>query len=445
MNTRVAWLAMAAAAAALIVGFQAGHASAAVNEPPVVSSGSLTVHYEDGYSVHFTASDPEGDPLTVMTQPINADWLFCDGGPATDFTCDYSSSRYDDPAPLPTSPFERTISYSVSDGTSTTTGLWTVTVLPPPTMRITGSPTVTEGGDAVLQLALSSNTFGPLVVVAHATVATGETQGTIPTTDVMVSVADGQTAVDVHIPIADDTVAGPTTHFTVSVGRADAIPYRFIDGENLVTVLDNDQAAPADTTPPVVDSHRDVVVERSGKLPPHVAFAPPSATDGVDGKVATVCSPPPMSLMQFGRTTVTCSAIDTSGNSSSSAFTVTVHRSNSGDEAEMIGGFGDHHCAAPGQDAWISADGYSPGALITIQLQASNLEMTALTTTKADRRGRVRQMITIPPVANGDADVVVTGASGAKDLVRMLPLRVVRGHHHHGGLLLAVFHRDDCD
>ena len=201
---------MAAAAAALVVGFEAGHASAAANLAPVVTSGSLTVHYEDVYSVHFTASDPEGAPLTVVTQPINADWVDCDGGPATDFTCDYSSSRYYDSAPLPTTSFQRTISYSVTDGTSTTTGVWTVTVLPPPTMTITGNPTVTEGGDAVLQVQLSSNTFGPLIVVAHAVVASGESQGTIPSTDLMVPVADGQTTTAIHIPIADDNLAGPT-------------------------------------------------------------------------------------------------------------------------------------------------------------------------------------------------------------------------------------------
>src|SRR5258706_5135035 len=131
MNTGVALLAMAAAAGALVVGFQAGSASAAANQPPVGTSGSLTVHYEDVYSVHFTASDPEGAPLSVVTQPTNADWLGCDGGPATDLTCEYSSSRYDDPTPLPATPFQRLISYSVTDGTSTTTAVWTLTSLPP--------------------------------------------------------------------------------------------------------------------------------------------------------------------------------------------------------------------------------------------------------------------------------------------------------------------------
>ena len=86
-------MAMTAAAVAMVVGFETGQASAAVNRAPVVSSGSMTVRYDETYLIHFTASAPDGDQLTVVTQPTNADWLSCDGGPATDFTCDYSSSR----------------------------------------------------------------------------------------------------------------------------------------------------------------------------------------------------------------------------------------------------------------------------------------------------------------------------------------------------------------
>jgi len=161
------WLAIAAAAVALVVGFETGQASAAVNRAPLVSSGSMTVRYDETYSIHFTASDPDGNPLTVVAQPTNADWLSCDGGPATDFNCDYSSSRYYDPAPLPTAAFQRTVSYTVSDGITTSTGVWTITVQPPPTMQIMGNPTVTEGGDAVVELELSSNIYGSLMVLAH--------------------------------------------------------------------------------------------------------------------------------------------------------------------------------------------------------------------------------------------------------------------------------------
>src|SRR6059058_1214383 len=162
------WAAAFAAAGSLVGGFAVGQAAASGNAAPVVSGGTMTVRYEDVYTVHFTASDPEGAPLTVVTPPVNDDWISCDDGPPTDFTCDYSSSRYGDAQPLPTQPFQRTITYSVSDGTTTSTGVWTVTVLPPPVMQIVGRPTVTEGGEALLQLKLSGNTYRALVVTAHA-------------------------------------------------------------------------------------------------------------------------------------------------------------------------------------------------------------------------------------------------------------------------------------
>ena len=447
MKTRVACLAMAAAAAALLVGFVAGQASAAVNRAPIVSSGSLTVHYEDVYSVHFTASDPEGGALTVVTQPINQDFIDCDGGPANDFNCEYSSSRYYDPVPLPSTPFQRTISYSVTDGTSTSTGVWTVTVLPPPTMRITGNPTVTEGADAVLQLELSSNPFGASVILAHLKAGDdgGEAESANSSTDVMIDIADGQTTVAIRIPTVDDTFPGPTRHFTLTVDQIDAIPYRFVAGGNSVTVLDNDRNSPTDRTPPVVAKHRDVIVERGGKLPARVSFSPPPATDNVDGVVPTVCVPGSMSVMPIGKTKVTCSATDQAGNKSGSVFEVTVRKSSEG-AAEVIGGFGDRRCAAPGQVVWLSADGFTPVAQVTIQLQASNLDVIRLQTARADGKGRVRQIVTMPTAAPGDADVVVTGPAGAKDLVRMLPLRVARGnHHHHGGAVIALLRHRDCD
>ena len=156
----VRWAAAFAAAGSLVGGFAVGQAHAAGNAAPVVSGGTMTVRYEDVYTVHFTASDPEGAPLTVVTPPVNDDWISCDDGPATDFTCDYSSSRYGDPEPLPTRALSADDQYSVSDGTTTSTGVWTVTVLPPPVMEIIGRPTVTEGGEALLQLRLSSNTYG---------------------------------------------------------------------------------------------------------------------------------------------------------------------------------------------------------------------------------------------------------------------------------------------
>ena len=152
-----------------------------------------------------------------------------------------------------------------------------------------------------------------------------------------------------------------------------------------------------------------------------------------------------MSVMPVGRSTITCAAADHAGNTSTTTFGVTVHRATSGGEAEVLGGHGDGRCAQPGQVAWITADGFSAGARVTIKLQASNQAVTALSAAQADRRGRVRQLVTIPAVVDGNADIVVTGPSGASDLVRMLPVHVVRFHHRYGSVVMAMLRHRDRD
>ncbi len=426
-------------------GLDSGQVSAAGNQAPVVGGGSLTVHYEDSYTIHFTAMDPEGAPLTVVTQPVNEDWVGCDTGPVTDFTCEYSSSRYYDPAPLPTEPFQRTVSYSVTDGTTTSTGIWTVTVLPPPTMEITGRPTVTEGGEAVLQVSLSSNPFGSQIFQAHALAIETADGEVISQSTFMIEVADGQTATEIRIPIDDDAIDEPTEFFTVSVDAADAIPYRFVGGGNLVTVLDNDGTKSTDTTPPTVAKHRNVVVERSGQRPAWVFFSPPLATDNIDGALMSICNPGPMSAMPKGRTRVSCSATDSAGNKASGTFHVTVRKPTSDGAAKALGGHGDSQCVAPNEYALVTAAGFTPGSRLTIQLQSSSLEVVRLLSVDADRKGRVVRLVRIPAVAAGDADVVVLGRAGDDDMVRMLPLKIARGNHHHGGPLMALLRNKRCD
>jgi hypothetical protein len=403
----------------------------------------MTVRYEDVYTVHFTASDPEGAPLTVVTPPVNDDWIACDDGPATDFTCDYSSSRYGEPEPLPSEPFQRTITYSVSDGTTTSTGVWTVTVLPPPVMEIVGRPTVTEGGQALLQLKLSSNTYGSLMVTAHAIAVDTPDGNVVSTTPFTIDVADGQTMVDVRIPIDDDAVDEPTEFFTVSVDPLDAIPYRFAEGGNLVTVLDNDGAAPTDRVAPIVAPHRNIVVDRTGSRPAWVPFSPPTAKDAVDGSLPALCSPTPMSIVPMGRTQVKCTSTDAAGNTGSNTFQVTVRSPKTNGAAVPIGG--DRRCVAPGQYAWVEAEGFTANSNVTIQLQSSTLQVIKMQTVRADRKGRVRLVVRIPAAAAGDADVVLLGQAGNDDLVRMLPIKLGHAGQKHGGKAMSYLRNRNCD
>ena len=444
MNIRFVHLATAlAVAGSLVGGLELGQVSAAApNQAPVVNGGELMVRYENVYSIHFTASDPEGDALTIVTPPVNDDWISCDGGPATDFTCDYSSNRYYDPAPLPTEPFQKMITYSVSDGTTTTTGTWTVTVLPPPVMEIVGRPTVTEGGEAVLQLQLSTNAYGSMIIPAHVVAVDTADGEVVSATSLIINVADGQTSIDIRIPIDDDAIDEPAEYFKVSVDAPDAIPYRFADGGNLVTVLDNDGAKPTDREPPVVGKHRNIIVERGGGRPAWVSYSPPAASDTVDGSLPSVCNPAPMSVMPRGRTQVTCTATDGAGNSSSSTFQVTVGSPKTDGAAIAIGG--DRRCVVPDQLVWVEGEGFTPGAAVTIQMQTPDLNVVELRTVRADRKGRVREIVKAPTVAAGEADVVLVGPAGNDDLVRMLPLRVGRSHRGHGHVV-ALLRNRSCD
>jgi hypothetical protein len=443
MNIRMVRLAAAFAVVGSLVGvLEHGTVSAAGNQAPVVSGGSMTVRYEDVYSVQFTASDPEGGALTVVMPPVNDDWIYCDDGPATSFTCEYSSSRYYDPAPLPTAPFQRTITYSVSDGTTTSTGVWNITVLPPPTLEIIGRPTVTEGGEAVLQVKVSANTYGSLLFPAHATAVDTADGTAISSTDFMIELADGQTTADLHIPIDDDAKAEPTEYFSVSVEPGDAVPYRFAGGGNLVTVLDNDGKVTGDKTAPVIDKHRNVVVERGGSRPAWVSYTTPTATDAVDGALPTVCNPAPMTAMPMGQTKVACKATDASGNSASSAFQVTVRSLKSSGSAKVVGGY--RQCLSAGQALWVEAEGYTANATVTIQLQSSSLEVTRLKVVKADKKGRVRLFVKVPSTTAGDADVVIVGPSGNDDLMRMVPVKVARNRHQYGRMLSFLRNRQ-CD
>jgi HYR domain len=440
----VRWAAAFVVAGSVVGGLDCGAASAAVNRAPVVPGGSLTVRYEDVYSIRFTASDPDGSPLTVVTPPVNDDWIGCDDGPATNLKCEYSSSRYFDPAPLPTAPFQRTVSYTVSDGTTTSTGVWTVTVLPPPTMEILGRPTVTEGGQAVLQVKLSGNTSGSLLFPARVTAVNTPDGDVIAATDLMIEFADGQTTADLSIPVSDDALDEPTEFFTVSVDPGDAIPYRFVGGGNLVTVLDNDGNGSGDKVAPVVAKHRNVIVERSGSRPAWVSYSPPSATDAVDGPLTSLCDPAPMAAMPMGVSKVTCTATDAAGNAGSSTFQMTVRSPKSGGSAKVVGG-GSRQCLTPGQSVWVEAEGFTSNSYVTIQLQSSSLEVTRLKTLRADKKGRVRLFVKIPTASFGDADVVVLGPSGDDDFVRMLPVKIARNRHQYGGRILAFLRNCQCD
>ncbi len=78
-----------------------------------------------------------------------------------------------------------------------------------------------------------------------------------------------------------------------------------------------------DTTPPVLTVPGNTTVEQATAAGTVVNFTC-TATDVCDAQVDMVCNPPSGSVFPLGVTTVTCTAIDDSGNQTVKSFTVTV-------------------------------------------------------------------------------------------------------------------------
>jgi large repetitive protein len=78
-----------------------------------------------------------------------------------------------------------------------------------------------------------------------------------------------------------------------------------------------------DSNAPVLSLPGDISVEATGSNGATVTFEA-TASDSIDGSVAVTCMPASGSTFALGNTTVSCSATDSSGNSSSGSFVVTV-------------------------------------------------------------------------------------------------------------------------
>lgn len=78
-----------------------------------------------------------------------------------------------------------------------------------------------------------------------------------------------------------------------------------------------------DTTPPLLTVPANITVSATSSSGAVVTFSA-TATDSVDGPSAVVCMPPSGSPFPIGPTTVSCTASDTQGNTTTKTFTVTV-------------------------------------------------------------------------------------------------------------------------
>jgi uncharacterized repeat protein (TIGR01451 family) len=88
------------------------------------------------------------------------------------------------------------------------------------------------------------------------------------------------------------------------------------------TITVNDCESPRIACPP------NITVAAGAACSAVVAYETPSATDNCGASVSIACHPPSGSTFTTGQTPVTCTAIDSSGNMDSCAFTVTVQAAN---------------------------------------------------------------------------------------------------------------------
>lgn len=95
-----------------------------------------------------------------------------------------------------------------------------------------------------------------------------------------------------------------------------------LDGDAISDVFARDVLGPPDTTPPTIDAPAEVTVEATG---PGGALVTYTATAGDNVAVATFgCTPASGATFPIGATTVTCTATDTSANTKTVTFLVTV-------------------------------------------------------------------------------------------------------------------------
>jgi len=79
----------------------------------------------------------------------------------------------------------------------------------------------------------------------------------------------------------------------------------------------------ADVDPPILALPEDLVTDATGPGGATVTFDV-SANDNVDPNPEVTCTPPSGALFGLGTTSVSCSAVDDAGNTSTGSFTVTV-------------------------------------------------------------------------------------------------------------------------
>ena len=124
--------------------------------------------------------------------------------------------------------------------------------------------------------------------------------------------------VDGNVPVTCTPASGATFDFgttTVTCQASDSTEHTNT-GAFLVTVQD--------TTAPAIAPQADMDLETDSASGVLVTYTSPSTTDAVDGAGVASCTPASGDLFPVGDTTITCTAADAHGNTSTSSFVVHV-------------------------------------------------------------------------------------------------------------------------
>ena len=149
-----------------------------------------------------------------------------------------------------------------------------------------------------------------------------------PLSDIMVGTNAGAGAIVTYATCADDVVDGPSTPscdhpsgsffpFGTTVVKCTATDVHHNSSSATFTV------SVGDTTPPVLKLPNVVTAFATSKKGAKVNYTV-TATDNVDPNPKVKCTPPSGSQFPLGKTPVTCTATDASGNSSQGTFIVKV-------------------------------------------------------------------------------------------------------------------------
>ncbi len=307
--------------------------------------------------VTAAATGPGGSPVTYTT-PLATDpddaGLAVSCAPASGSTFGVGASRVtcrtQDPSGNPASTF---FMVTVTDGSApavTTHANLTIEATGPGGAVVTYAPPIAadfvDGAVAVSCAPAPGSTFalgstpvscsaqdgaGNVGTSSFTVIVRDTTAPTVSTHADVSAEASGASgaAVTYALPAANDLVDG-----NVSVSCAPAPGSNFAFGSTPVVCSARDATGNAatssfavvvrDSAAPAIGAHANLIAEATGPSGATVAYPVPTASDVVEGSVSISCSPASGGTFGVGSTLVTCSAHDSTGNSATSSFTITV-------------------------------------------------------------------------------------------------------------------------